>query len=125
MAALQPLVVVVENDAPMLKALGRVLRARGFDTATYASAEDLLDSPPPRAPVCMLLDIQLGRMSGLELHGTLKSQGSQVPVIMMTAFDDEHYRREAQALGCAGYFNKVQDIDAMFELIASLQSAEK
>ena len=125
MAALQPLVVIVEDDTAMLKALGRVLRARGFDTASYASAEDLLASPPRRAPVCMLLDIQLGRMSGLELHGTLKSRGSHVPVIMMTAFDDEHFRREAQAQGCAGYFNKVQDIDARFELIAFLQAAQK
>ena len=122
MAALQPLVVIVEDDAAMQRALGRVLRARRFDTAAYASAEDFLDAPPSRAPVCMLLDIQLGAMSGLELHGTLKSRGWHVPVIMMTAFDDEHYRREAQAQGCAGYFNKVQDIDALFELIDSLQS---
>jgi len=125
MAALQPLVVIIEDDVAMLKALGRVLRAQRFDTVSYASAEEFLEAPPGRAPVCMLLDIQLGRMSGLELHGTLKSRGSQVPVIMMTAFDDEHYRREAQAQGCAGYFNKVQDIDALFELIASLQASQK
>jgi FixJ family two-component response regulator len=121
MVALPPLVVVVEDDLALLKALGRVFRAKGFDTAPYGSAEDLLASPPTRTPVCLLLDIQLGTMSGLDLHRTLKEGGSRVPVIMMTAFDDEHLRREALAIGCVGYFDKVQDIDELFVLIESLQ----
>jgi FixJ family two-component response regulator len=115
-----PLVAVVEDDAATLKALGRVLRAGGFDTATYSSAEAFLASPPARVPACLLLDVQLGGMSGLDLQRELKARGSTVPVIVMTAFDDGHARHEARRIGCAGYLDKVGEIDGLLNLIRSL-----
>jgi FixJ family two-component response regulator len=114
-----PLVAVVEDDPATLKALGRVLRAGGFDIASYSSAEAFLASPPARIPACLLLDVQLGGMSGLALQRELKARGSTIPVIVMSAFDDDKARHEAHRIGCAGYLDKVGDIDALLRLLRS------
>ena len=123
MAMPAPLIVVVEDDLPTLKALGRVLRAAGFDTAMYSSAEAYLASPPVRNAHCLLLDIHLGGMSGLDLQRHLRAHGSRLPVIVMTAFDDERVRDEANRMGCAGYLDKAADIDVLLGLIRSFPAA--
>jgi FixJ family two-component response regulator len=115
-----PLVVVVEDDLATSAAVGRVLRAGGFDTLIYSSAEAFLESPPPRVPKCLLLDLQLGGMSGFELHRELRSRGSRVPVIVMTAVDDVHLREKASRIGCAGYLDKLSDVAGLFAILASL-----
>jgi FixJ family two-component response regulator len=120
MAGTAPLIVIVEDDAATLKALGRALRAAGFETAGYASAEAFLASPPAHGAHCMVLDIQLGGMSGLELQRKLKASGSRVPVIVMTAFDDVHIREEATRIGCLGYLDKAADLDVLVNLIRSV-----
>lgn len=114
-----PLVVVVDDDPAVLKAFGRVLRAAGFDTATYSSAEDYLAAPPTRRVHCLVLDVQLSGMSGLDLQRLLRSRGSTLPVIILTAFDDETVRRDAWTAGCAGYFDKQTDVDVVLRLIRS------
>src|SRR5262245_56342334 len=119
MEDLRPLIVVVEDDLATLRALGRVLRAGGFEPATYSSAEAFLAAPPERRPACLLLDIQLGGMSGLQLQRELKARGSTVPVVVMTAFDEQRLRDEAYENGCAGYLDKVADIDELLMLIRS------
>jgi FixJ family two-component response regulator len=112
-----PLVVVVDDDSAVLKAFGRVLRAAGFDTATYSSAEEFLTTPPPRRAQCLVLDVQLSGMSGLDLQRHLRANGSTLPVIIVTAYDDEEVRCEARAAGCAGYFDKQTDVDVLLNLI--------
>jgi FixJ family two-component response regulator len=114
------LVVVVEDDLPTLKALGRVLRAGGFETAPYSSAEDFLVSPPADVPLCLVLDVRLGGMSGLELQQRLRSMGSTVPIIVMSGFHDAQARDEAFRMGCAGFLDKHADADALLDMIRSL-----
>jgi FixJ family two-component response regulator len=82
------------------------LRASGFDTEAFPSAEALLDCSTRREPACFLLDIQLGGMSGIDLRRRLAALGSTVPVIFMTAFDDDATRQEAVATGCIAYLQK-------------------
>lgn len=115
-----PLVVVVEDDASSRTSLGRVLRAGGFQVLTYASAEDYLRTPPDATPVCMLLDIQLGGLSGLELRRRLDAGGSRVPFIAITAFDDDQTRSEAEGLGCVAYLRKPCEGTTIVALIRSL-----
>jgi FixJ family two-component response regulator len=112
-----PLIVVVDDDVAVLKAFARVLRAAGFDTASYSSAEEFLTAPPPRRAQCLVLDVQLGGMSGLDLQRHLRAHGSTLPVIIVTAFDDDDVRSEARAAGCAGYFDKQTDVDVLLTLI--------
>lgn len=115
-----PLVVVVEDDSSSRTSLGRVLRAGGFEAAVYGSAEEFLSAPTRATPICLLLDIQLGGLSGLELQRRLRAEGSRVPFIAITAFDDEHARAEAQALGCLAYLRKPCEGRTILELIRSL-----
>jgi len=100
-----PCIVVVEDDADERVALGRVLRASGFDVRSYASGEDYLASRDEE-PLCLLLDMQLDGMSGLELLRGLRTDGSTLPVIIITATDDVESRSEAEQLGCVAYLRK-------------------
>lgn len=116
---LPTLVVVVEDDADERVALGRVLRIGGYEVIGYASAEEFLASPPLR-PLCLLLDMQLAGMSGLELLRTLRADGSTLPVIVITAGDDARWREEAERLGCTAYLRKPFQGRALVALIRSL-----
>jgi len=115
-----PLVVVIEDDPASQRTLARVLRAGGYEAATYASAEDFLCSPPPSHPIGMLLDIHLGGMSGLDLQRQLRSEGSTLPVIIITAFDDLLSRQQAERLGCVAYLRKPCEAETILALLRSL-----
>jgi len=100
----QKVVAVVDDDSSMRVGLERLLQARGFGTDVFPSAETFLAASS--AADCLLLDIHLGGMGGFELRRRLSSAGSRLPVIFMTAFDDEVTRREAASLGCVAYLRK-------------------
>jgi FixJ family two-component response regulator len=116
-----PLVAVVEDDAACLRALGRVLRAGGCDVMLCGSAEEALTAPLPRRPACFVVDMQLGAMSGLDLQARLNARGSTVPVIVLTALDDERVRAEARRLGCVAFLDKGSDIDVLLTIVRSLE----
>jgi FixJ family two-component response regulator len=82
-------VAVVDDDPSMLKAAETLLDAYGFATKTFASAEEFLDRGAATEVDYLLLDIHLGGMSGIELRRQLKASGSILPIIFMTALDDE------------------------------------
>ena len=109
-------VAVVDDDASMRVGLERLLQARGFDTEVFPSAEAFLAAAS--AADCLLLDIHLGGMGGFELHRRLSGAGSRLPVIFMTAFDDEGTREEAVSLGCAAYLRKPFAGELLIDAIA-------
>ena len=119
-----PLVVVVEDDFASQKTLARVLRAGGFDSLIYSSAEDFLTSPPESRAIGMLLDVHLGGMSGLELQRQLRKQGSTLPVIILTAFDDAGGREQAERLGCVAYLRKPCEASTILSLLRDLAGDE-
>jgi FixJ family two-component response regulator len=102
----QTYVAVVDDDESACRALSRLLRAEGMHPVGYPSAEAFLaDAKRPRFD-CLVLDIQLGGISGIELQQRLKAAGSSTPVIYITAHDQPEVREQAQAVGCAAYFVK-------------------
>jgi FixJ family two-component response regulator len=115
-----PLVVVIEDDLATLKALGRVLRAGGFEAAPYSRAEEFLVSPPARVPKCIVIDVQLGELSGLDLQRRLRDVGSTVPVIVMTAFDDPRVRDTAKRIGCVAVLDTGSDIEELLAIMRAL-----
>ena len=119
-----PLVVVVEDDPGTQKTLGRVLRAGGYDAAIYGSAEAYLSSPPQSSPIGLLLDVHLGGMSGLDLQRRLRSEGSTVPVIIITAFDDARSREQAERLGCVAYLRKPCEAETILALLRRLANED-
>ena len=99
-------VAVVDDDQSVCRSFARLLRAAGIQPITYASAEALLaDTKRPRFD-CMVFDVQLDGMSGIELGRRLAAEGNLAPIIYITAHDDPETRAEAHAAGCAAYFRK-------------------
>ncbi|MEJ8821600.1 response regulator [Variovorax humicola] len=99
-------VAVVDDDESLCRSLGRLLRAAGMQPVTYASAEDFLADTKHPGFDCLVLDVKLGGMSGIELARRLVAKGGHAPFIFITAHDDEETRVEAQAVGCTAYFRK-------------------
>jgi FixJ family two-component response regulator len=98
------LVTVIDDDPTMLRAIERLLRATGFNVETFASAEAFLANNGRAS--CLVLDIHLGGMSGIELRRKLVAAGSEPPTIFITAIDDETTRKEATKAGCVAYLRK-------------------
>jgi len=110
-------VAVVDDDENICRSFGRLLRAAGMQPITYASAESFLaDTKHPQFG-CLVLDIQLGAMSGIELAQRLADAGGRTPIIFITAHDDPDVRSAAEALGCAAYFQKTDPGKEVLEAI--------
>src|SRR5271168_3636903 len=98
MSTITPIyVAVVDDDESVCRSVGRLLRAAGFQPITYASAESFLADKKRPQFGCLVLDIQLGAMSGLELARKLVADGGHIPIIFITAHDDPEARAEAEA----------------------------
>src|SRR6266567_6759414 len=98
-------VAVVDDDDSFSRALGRLLRAAGFEPVLYSSAEAFL-APTPVPLDCLILDIEMAGMSGLDLRRRLTELGAATPVIFVTAHDEPEVREEARVAGYAAYFRK-------------------
>jgi len=110
-------VAVVDEDESLCRSVSRLLRAAGIDSATYLSAEDYLRDPDRLRFDCLILDIQLGGMSGLELQERLAEGGSTMPVIFLTAHDEPALRERARRIGCAAFLGKSDPADALFAAV--------
>lgn len=97
---------VVDDDPSFRRAVSRLLRASGFRVETYATAADFLRESPAEGPGCVLTDLQMPGISGIELRRRLAAVGETTPVIFITAHDEPQMRVEAESIGCAGYFPK-------------------
>ncbi len=110
-------VAVVDDDEALRRSLSRLLRAAGFQPIVYASGEAFLgDRNQPRFD-CLLLDVRMGGMSGIELQKRLADAKSQTPIIFITAHDDPKVREEAIGAGCAGFFSKNDSGDSILSAI--------
>ena len=97
-------IAVVDDNPSMLQGLNRLLSAHGLRVQTFASAEAFLEVECEAD--CLLLDIHLGGISGIDLQRQLIASGRELPVIMMTAIDNEVTRQEAFDAGCVAYLKK-------------------
>ena len=99
-------VAIIDDDASWCRALTRMLKGVGIYTTTYGSAESFLADRAAPDFDCLLLDIQLGGMSGLELFRELLGHAVRTPVIFITACEEPAQRAEAVQGGCAAFFRK-------------------
>lgn len=113
-------VAVVDDDENVCRSFGRLLRAANIQSVTYSSAEAFLaDTKHPQFD-CLVLDIHLGGMSGIQLSQQLLAEGGTTPVIFITAHDDSEARAEAEAAGCAAYFRKTDSGAEVLDTIRRL-----
>ena len=113
------LVAVVDDDASVRRALTRLMQSAGIRVHTYASATEFLDTGISSAPECLILDIHLGGMSGLELLWQLRRSGHDLPVLIITAHDDPQAREAARQGGCRAYLRKPLDAQALLQEVRS------
>ena len=99
-------IAVIDDNPSMLQGLNRLLSAHGFRVQTFASAESFLENIASCEADYLLLDIHLGGMSGIDLQRRLTSSRTDLPVIFMTAIDNEATRQEAFDAGCIAYLRK-------------------
>jgi FixJ family two-component response regulator len=99
-------VYVVDDDDSIRRALKRLLRSVGYHALTFASAEEFLKFAPEPGEGCIVLDIRLPKMTGLDLQESLASRGSTYPVIFMTAHDNPQWRERAEKAGVVAYLKK-------------------
>jgi FixJ family two-component response regulator len=115
-------VAVVDDDASACRSLSRLFRTAGYQPVTYTSAEAFLQDTKRPQFDCLVLDIQLEGMSGLELSRRLAAVQSVIPVIFITAHDRPEGRAEARACGCAGYFLKTEPGECILECLRKVIS---
>jgi FixJ family two-component response regulator len=106
-------VAVVDDDLSVCRALARLLRANGLVAETYGSARDFLESLARTVPECLVVDLQMPDMTGLELQQHLSAGGFRFPVIVITAHDGAGIRDQCLASGAAAYLVKPLREDAL------------
>ena len=102
----QKLVSIVDDDPSVRTATEGLVRSLGLSAYTFPSAEAFLASPLIDVTACLITDVQMPGMSGLELQAQLADQGHDIPVIFITAFPEERLRRQAEAGGAIGFLAK-------------------
>ena len=113
-----PRVSIVDDDASVCRALTRLLRSAGYETHAFLSAEEFLESPDADDPACLILDVHLPGRSGLELQADLVSAQRAIPVVFITAFQDEATRDRALASGALAFLRKPLDAEELLEVVA-------
>jgi len=99
-------VYVVDDDESIRRALKRLLRSFGYHALTFESAETFLDSTSGKDEGCIILDIHLPGMTGLDLQEKLASRGAKYSVIFMTAYDNPQWQDRAKRVGAVAYLRK-------------------
>jgi FixJ family two-component response regulator len=121
----QFVVMIVDDDESMRRAARRLIKSYGFPVETFASAEDFLSSGRLHETACLVLDVQMPGLNGLELQSRLITDGHQVPIIFITAFNDENARAQALKAGALGYLVKpFEEADLLTAINVALRRQE-
>jgi FixJ family two-component response regulator len=120
MDKLRPRIAVVDDDLSVRRALERLLRASGFDTAVFATGQEFLFFLEDQRPDCLVLDLHMPGMNGLEVQRRLRQVGIDLPVVVITGHDEPQTRAQCLSAGAARYLCKPLNDEA---LIAAIQGA--
>ena len=118
MSRSNPTVAVIDDDASVRRALGRLLRSAGLSVEAFATAEAFLGAPARPPPACLVLDVRLPGLSGLELQARLAAEGRRIPIVFITAYEDGQARRQALAAGALEFLAKPFDEGALLNALA-------
>ena len=113
-----PVVLVVDDDPSVREGLGRLFRSVGLDTKLFASAAELLEHKLPEAPCCLVLDIRLPGLSGLDFQAQLAKANIRVPIIMMTGYGDIPMSVRAMKAGAVDFLAKPFRDQDMLDAVA-------
>ena len=106
MGELRELVYLVDDELPILKALGRLLKANGIETRSFQTARAFLEAYDPQHPACLILDLELPDISGLELQRMLQERGSTHPIVFLSGRADVARSVSAMKNGAVDFLTK-------------------
>jgi FixJ family two-component response regulator len=113
-----PTIYIVDDDGPVRKALSRLVQAAGYEVETFSSAEDYLAGEAADRPACLVLDMRMPGMGGLDLQRTIAGTPKGLPIVFITGHGDEDARRQALQAGAIEVLQKPLDGDGLLSAIA-------
>jgi CheY-like chemotaxis protein len=114
-----PYVAIVDDEEPVRKALKRLLRAAGLEAETYASGREFLEASALRPPDCLVLDLHMPGMSGLQVLRELRETPDAPPTVIITAYDEPATREQCLAAGASAYLRKPLDERLLLNAISA------
>lgn len=111
------IVFVVDDDESVRRSLGRLIRAEGFEARLFETPERFLEEVTTTPGACLVLDLAMPRIGGLDVQARLQERGIHMPVIIVSARDDDAARREAKRLGARFFFRKPVDVRTLIDAI--------
>lgn len=118
----KPVVYIIDDDPSVMRGLGRLMQAHGYDARAFSSARALLAGTLPADDACLLIDVAMPEIDGLQLYAELRRRGCLAPAIFITAQDEPAVREAVRRLGAAGFFRKPMDGNA---LLAAVRGAAR
>lgn len=118
-------IAIVDDDPSMLQSIGRILDLRGFTAHSYTSAEQFLLDERACETDCLVVDINLYGMSGIDLCYRLRESGKYIPIIFITASEDPKLLSKALETGCIGLLRKPFTASALFDAISRATISSK
>jgi FixJ family two-component response regulator len=115
-------ILVLDDDRSVLSAVERLLKVRGFDVETFLTVDSFIGCAYLRKAACLVLDINLNGVSGIDLKRKLTDTGILPPVIFITARDEDVTRRAAFSAGCVAYLSKPF---SSRDLVAAIEASQK
>ena len=119
-----PLIAIVDDDEPVRRALARLLEAYSFQVQTYPSGREFLASVKIEVPACLIIDLRMNDMTGLELLDHLDGIGLRIPTIVATADDDPGMQNRCKLAGAVAFLVKPVKRDPLLGAINAAMSAE-
>jgi FixJ family two-component response regulator len=110
---------IVDDDEPVREAVRGLMKSLGYSAQAFASADEFLNSRQVPRTSCLIADVQMPGMTGLELYRHLVASGKTIPTILITAYPDDGARERALAAGVVGYLSKPFDENDLLACIRS------
>jgi two-component system, LuxR family, response regulator FixJ len=111
------LIAIIDDNESIQDSLRDLIESGGFEAQCFGSAKAFLESDLHRRPACLIVDIRMPKMSGLELQAKLKQQDCTVPIIFITAFHDAEIRDQAMKHGAVEFFAKPFDHQLLLKIL--------
>jgi FixJ family two-component response regulator len=120
-----PVISIVDDDESVREATKSLVRSLGYKAETFGSAEEFLESEHLKATACLITDVQMPGLSGVELQDRLIADGHRVPVIFVTGFPDERLQGHVLKNGAIGYLRKPFNEDRLIACIDAALASDK
>ncbi|HUB12341.1 MAG TPA: response regulator [Acetobacteraceae bacterium] len=120
-----PLIAIVDDDEAVCIGMTSLMRSLGYEVHAYASAKDFLQSQERRVTSCLISDVQMPGVGGLELQQILQAEGSPVPIIFITAFPDARVEQLAMQGGATCFLSKPFDGETLIHCLETALGGER